>query len=252
MKTTTESFATPCPMQTEDAVLHSLVLHNNDAAPLVLLHGNGESTAIFDSIAPQLSSCFSLYLLDTRGQGQSERGVAPLDISSTFVSDLSVAFECWGLNSANVLGFSDGANTALSFALQFPGKIQSLALLGANLDPSGLRIPTLVGLLFQEKFNALASPFSKKAKKRRELLQLMTKQPDIRAYSLCELDCPSIITVGEHDCIRPSHSEMIAAALPHSQFVVIKEADHFALQTHGELVVDALLQFYQDNNLLPH
>ena len=40
-------------------------------APLILLHGNGESHEIFDEAIPLLAPHFTVYAVDTRGHGNS-------------------------------------------------------------------------------------------------------------------------------------------------------------------------------------
>ena len=41
-------------------------------APLVMIHGNGESHEIFREAVQLLSQRFTCYLLDSRGHGQSQ------------------------------------------------------------------------------------------------------------------------------------------------------------------------------------
>ena len=45
------------------------------------------------------------------------------------------------VDRADLLGFSDGGNTALTFALDHPERVRRLILNGANLDPSGVDCP---------------------------------------------------------------------------------------------------------------
>lgn len=42
-----------------------------------------------------------------------------------------------------MLGFSDGGNIALIFALKYPGYVDRLILNGANLNPFGMRLSVL-------------------------------------------------------------------------------------------------------------
>ena len=43
-----------------------------------------------------------------------------------------------GIEQAELLGFSDGANIALLFALQHPERVTKLILAGGNLFPEGM------------------------------------------------------------------------------------------------------------------
>ena len=54
------------------------------------------------------------------------------------MEDLNSFFNYSGLEAAHVLGFSDGGNIALIFALRHQEKLKSLILNGANLFPDGM------------------------------------------------------------------------------------------------------------------
>ena len=50
----------------------SVTLHyeqSGSGRPLILLHGNGESSAIFDAAIPLLAERFTVYAIDSRGHG---------------------------------------------------------------------------------------------------------------------------------------------------------------------------------------
>ena len=41
--------------------------------PLILLHGNGEDHTIFDVVSKQLSQKYTVYAIDSRNHGKSEK-----------------------------------------------------------------------------------------------------------------------------------------------------------------------------------
>lgn len=79
---------------------------------LILLHGNGEDRTWFAHQIRGLCSIRHVYALDTRGHGQSPRGQAPFTLEQ-FAADLKAFMDRKQLEQADILGFSDGANTAL-------------------------------------------------------------------------------------------------------------------------------------------
>lgn len=87
--------------------------------PLILLHGNGEDRSYFRHQIEDLQDIRHVYALDTRGHGQSPRGTAPFTLNR-FVRDLEEFMDQNGIEQADLLGFSDGANIALLFALNHP------------------------------------------------------------------------------------------------------------------------------------
>lgn len=103
--------------------------------PLVLLHGNGEDGSYFLHQMEAFSREFLVYALDTRGHGRSPRGSAPFTISQ-FAEDLLAFLDEQGLKRVNLLGFSDGGNIALTFALRHPERDAPAGAERSQPDPS--------------------------------------------------------------------------------------------------------------------
>ena len=106
--------------------------------PLVLLHGNGESHEYFARQMEPFSRAFRVLAPDTRGHGRSPRGEGAFTLRR-FADDLYNFLRARGIERAHILGFSDGANIALYFALAHPEMVDHLILNGANLRPAGVR-----------------------------------------------------------------------------------------------------------------
>ena len=106
--------------------------------PLIMLHGNGESGEYFINQIEHFQSRYRVIAPDTRGHGRSPRGEAPFTIAQ-FANDLYDFMQGLGIARAVLLGFSDGANIAMKFAMQHPEMVKALILNGGNLDPSGVK-----------------------------------------------------------------------------------------------------------------
>jgi pimeloyl-ACP methyl ester carboxylesterase len=166
---------------------------------------------------------FTVYAVDTRGHGHSPRGTAPFTISQ-FADDLPAFMDEQGIERAHILGFSDGGNIALTFALRHPGRVGRLVLNGANLDPSGVRPSVQIPIVLGYKLASLSQ--APKARANAELLGLMVNEPHIHPRELAALTMPALVIVGSRDMIRASHSRLIADSLPHGRLVTVK-GDHF-------------------------
>ena len=131
-------------------------LERGTGAPLLLLHGNGECLDYFRSQIDFFSSRYRVIALDTRGHGASPRGQAPFTIAQ-FAEDLLEFMDGMRLSKAHILGFSDGGNIALTFALKHPERVDKLILNGANLDPSGVKrrvqLPIELGYALARRFS---------------------------------------------------------------------------------------------------
>jgi pimeloyl-ACP methyl ester carboxylesterase len=106
--------------------------------PLVLLHGNGESGEYFAPQIQAFSARYRVIVPDTRGHGLSPRGDGPFTLAR-FADDLKDLLDDLNIEKAHILGFSDGGNIALLFALKYPQYVEKLILNGANLFPSGVK-----------------------------------------------------------------------------------------------------------------
>lgn len=191
--------------------------------PLLLLHGNGEDGTYFVHQIPAFSRDFTVYAIDTRGHGQSPRGTGPFTLTR-FAGDLLDFMDQQGLDRADILGFSDGGNIALLFALAHPERVRRLILNGANLDPRGVKplvqLPIVLGYHLASLFR------SPKARAHGELLGLMVNEPHIDPAELGRLTMPVLVIAGDRDMIREDHTRRIAAAIPGARLVILP-GNHF-------------------------
>ena len=206
---------------------------------LLLLHGNGESGDYFVHQLDEFARNFTVYAVDTRGHGRSPRGTAPFTISQ-FADDLLGFMDEHGIDKADILGFSDGGNIALTFALRHPERVGKLVLNGANLNPSGVKAAVQIPIVLGYRLASLSK--APKARANAELLGLMVNEPHIDPKELGLLTMPVLVIVGSKDMIKASHSRLIADSLPNGRLVTI-EGDHFIANKQPEAFNRAVLAF---------
>jgi len=200
--------------------------------PLVLLHGNGGDSSYFKRQIPHFSKTYRVIAVDTRGHGNSPRGDAPFTLSR-FAEDLKELLDELGISRCHLLGFSDGANIAMYFALRYPRYIKRLILNGGNLSPWGVKWSTQIPVVAGWLFLRVMSIFNKALVKKWEILDLMATQPNLTAEELSALAVPTLVVAGEKDMIRAGHTEKIAAAIPGSECVILP-GDHFVARRGSE------------------
>ena len=218
-------------------------IEQGQGQPLILLHGNGESSDYFEHQIHRFSTDYRVIAIDTRGHGKSPRGEKPFTIKQ-FAEDLHDFMDEKGIEKAVLLGFSDGGNIALTFALKYPERIDKMIVDGANLFPSGVRPLYQWPIEIGYRIAKLFSKKSDKAKQNTEMLGLMVNEPHIEPSELARLTMPVLVVAGTKDMIKESHTRLIYKSLPNAQLNII-EGDHFVANKNADVfnkVVDAFLR----------
>ena len=225
--------------------IHLHYTRQGSGPPLLLLHGNGEDGGYFVRQTEYFSRNYTVYALDTRGHGQSPRGAGPFTMAR-FAQDLLDFMDEQKLERAHLLGFSDGGNIALTFALLHPERVDRLVLNGANLDPGGVKPVIQIPIVLGYRLASLFAGRSPEARLHAEILGLMVNEPRIPPEALKELRLPVLVIAGTRDMIREAHTRMIAGALPDSRLVLIP-GDHFIAARNPEAFNQAVEAFLNEN-----
>ena len=208
---------------------------------LILLHGNGESSAYFRHQFMTFAKQYHVWAPDTRGHGRSPRGEGPFTIRR-FAEDLRDFMDVHKIEKAHLLGFSDGANIAMVFALQWPERVDRLILDGGNLFPDGVKrqyqLPVEIGF----RAAGLLGRCSKKARTKAEMLGLMVNDPALTPEMIAAIQAPTLVMAGTRDMIKEAHTRLIAESIPGARLVFIP-GDHFVARKNPTEFNRAVLDF---------
>ncbi len=200
--------------------------------PFVLLHGNSESGDYFKNQIEYFSKDFRMIAIDTRGQGKSPRGTAPFTMEQ-FVEDLNNFLEKLEISNIILLGFSDGANIAMKFALKYSNKIKALILNGGNLNTKGVKKIIQIPIEMGYRLTKIFSKKSKDAKKNMELLGLMVNEPNIKIEEIHSIQIPTLVIAGKNDMIKEKHTREIAYNIQNAELSIIS-GNHFIANKESE------------------
>ena len=143
---------------------------------------------------------------------------------------------------ANLLGFSDGGNIAMVFAIQHPDRVDRLILNGANLNADGVKrstqLPIEIGYRIAKRFSGKSGS----ARLNAEMLGLMVNDPNVAPEELKRITAKTLVIAGTKDMIRESHTRLIAECIPNSNLVFIK-GDHFIANKNPGEFNRAVLEF---------
>lgn len=211
---------------------------------LILLHGNGESLDYFAHQIAYFSHDYRVIAVDTRGHGQSPRGEDPFTLEQ-FAEDLRDFMDGLKIKKAHLLGFSDGGNIALTFALWYPERVRSLILNGANLYPQGVKRSVQIPIEIGYRVAKFFARRSAGAKQKAEQLGLMVNEPNIPPEALSRLTMPTLVIAGDRDMIKDEHTCMIASYLPNGQLEIL-QGDHFIANRNPVAFNDAVERFLKE------
>ena len=202
---------------------------------VILLHGGlGHSGNWGHQVPALIESGRQVVLIDSRGHGRSTRDGRPFSYE-LMASDVLAVMDALQLDAASLVGWSDGACTALILAMQVPERVSAVLFFGCNMDPSGTKDV--------QPSTALSRCFSRHRKDYAELSatpedfdefaaavgEMMRTQPNYSARELAAIRVPVTIVQSEHDeFIKREHAEYLARTIPGANFVLLDGVSHFA------------------------
>ena len=210
---------------------------------VLLIHGNGESSACFKKQFEDWSKDCTLIAMDSRGQGKSTFGRKKLTINQ-IAADGFALLEALGVKKASVVGFSDGANAAIAMLLSDKNDvIEKAVLAGANLNPKGVKEIYQKPIELGFKLLARKAQRESAARKRLSVMSLMVREPDFKPEQLRQIKAKVMVIAGSRDMIKDAHTRLIAGSIPDSELKIIKGCDHFVFDHAAEQVNGLVLDF---------
>jgi pimeloyl-ACP methyl ester carboxylesterase len=220
-------------------------------SPVILLHGGlGHSGNWGYQVLALVRSGYRAVLIDSRGHGRSTRDARPFTYE-LMASDVSAVMDTLNLDKAGLVGWSDGACTALILAAHAPTRVAGVFFFACNMDPSGAKQITEITPILRrcigrhaqdyERLSATPDHFDEFS----NAVRLMQKtQPNYSAQDLAEISVPVVIVQSEHDeFIKREHAEYLARSIPNAELVNLRGVSHFAPLQRPEQFNTAMLAF---------
>ncbi|KAF1298108.1 alpha/beta hydrolase [Enterococcus sp. JM4C] len=210
--------------------------------PLFLLHGNGGSGKYFSRQVPELEKNFQVFLVDSRGHGQSTNNADSLTFAE-MAEDIKTIMHLEQIQIADFLGFSDGANLAMVFSSKYPESVHRLILNAGNTTTNGVRLTFQLASYVQYIFLWMLSLFWPQAKRTLISLSLVLHDIGIQEKDLQQISSPTLILVGKHDIIKLKHSIYLAKAIPKASFVLVPGQGHSFARKNPKRFNHEILKF---------
>jgi pimeloyl-ACP methyl ester carboxylesterase len=219
--------------------------------PVILLHGGlGHSGNWGYQVPALVRSGNRAILIDSRGHGRSTRDARPFTYE-LMASDVSAVMDALHVENAGLVGWSDGACTALILASKAPTRVAGVFFFACNMDPSGAKGIAQPNPLVDRCFRRHAKDYGQLSatpdqfEAFAEAVGLMQKtQPNYSANDLAEISVPVAIVHSEHDeFIKREHAEYLARSIPNAEFIDLPGVSHFAPLQRPEQFNSVMLDF---------
>lgn len=214
--------------------------------PLLIIHGNGGSIENFSNQIPFFSKKYQIILADSRAHGKSVDDQDSLSYEM-MADDFALLLDHLKIDSANVIGWSDGGINGLLLASRHPKKVKKLAVTGANLIPDAeIAIDAWVVADVKNTIDSLNNmPQNLAVKRSLKLQNLLYFQPHISHSELAKIQCPTLVIGGDNDVILPKHTLEIAENIGKSYVWILPNSGHSTPIYYKDLFNQTVEDFFK-------
>jgi pimeloyl-ACP methyl ester carboxylesterase len=233
---------------------------------IVLIHDGLIHREVWDAQFSFFSKSYRVVRYDRRGYGNS----SPATSDYSNLEDLNILFTRLKIDSACLIGASSGGRLAIDFALNYPQKVSSLVLVGADVGGfpytehfstrGGHLPPDLNNIQKQSLYYVSDDPYeiyNENTETKKKAIELVKNNP-IRIYGthintaqtipsyrrLNEIKVPVLILVGEFDIPdNHAHAGAINAGILNSKRIIILKSGHLIPLEQPDLFNEAVDNF---------
>jgi len=232
------------------AAINGLTMYyevHGDGPPLLLLHGGGGS--IREKWIPFFSSDFRVVAPEQMGHGRTADLLERPFHYHGMAEDTVELMRVLEIESASVVGYSDGGIIALDIAVHHPERVTRLVVTGANARFEGY---TAENQELVRNLDPDAEPVSDAYARLspdgadhwprflRRLQPMWSAEPDFTDEELRSIQAPTLLVIGDGDIVTPEHAVEMFRAIPRAQLCVVPNAGH------GAMPKDAVLTFLRE------
>ena len=206
---------------------------HGDGPPLLLLHGG--SGSIPDKWIPFFSPPFRVIAMEQMGHGRTADVMDRPFHYHDMAEDTVELMRQLGIESAVVVGYSDGGIIGLDMAIHHPERVTKLAVTGANSRTDGY---TAENQEMMRTFNPADLPVSEAYRRLSpdgadhwpifigRLHRMWAVEPGLTREEMQSIKAPTLIIVGDEDIVTPEHAVEMFRTIPGAQLCVVPHSGH--------------------------
>jgi len=217
---------------------------HGEGPPLMLLHGGAGS--IPEKWLPFFTPHFRVVAPEQMGHGRTGDLVDRPFHYHDMAEDTVELMRRLAIESADVVGYSDGGIIGLDIAIHHPERVNRLAVTGANARFDGY---TTENQEFAAGFDPTGRPVSDTYARLSpdgaehwpvflgRLKPMWATEPSFTDEELRLTEAPTLLVIGDRDIVTPEHAVEMFRAIPDAQLCVVANAEH------GVMPAEAVLAF---------
>ncbi|MBL8134541.1 MAG: alpha/beta fold hydrolase, partial [Anaerolineae bacterium] len=222
-----------------------------EGEPLLLLHGGLGNADYFANQIAAFAEHYQVIAVDSRGHGRSTVTDTPIGYA-LMASDVLALMDYLEIDSAHLVGWSDGGIIGLDIAINHPERLKKLVAYGANYIPAGVRTDIGDSAIFNAYIEqALAdymtlSPAPERMEAFLENIgNMWATEPNFTEEQLMGITVPTLILDGwDEEAIYPAHDFEMAELIPTAELLLMPNVGHFAMfatpETFNSIVLNYL------------
>ncbi|MCX6259385.1 MAG: alpha/beta hydrolase [Bacteroidia bacterium] len=207
--------------------------------PLLLIHGNGGYIYAERCQIEHFKDKYYVIIADSRFHGKTENG-SELLTYDLMAKDYNSLLDYLKIDSAYIIGQSDGGIIGLLLSINYPKKVKKLVTTSPNLRPDTTALEKWAVELTRKDLDEVEKKIksgetSENLIRQRAQLNLMDKYPNISIDELAKIQAQVLIMAGDGDVIKMGHILEIYQNIPRAQLFIMPGATHFMLREEYSL-----------------
>ncbi|HEU5431205.1 MAG TPA: alpha/beta fold hydrolase [Thermomicrobiales bacterium] len=203
---------------------------------MLLLHGGLGNGDYFVNQIPAFDKDYQVIVMDSRGHGRSSFDDKPIS-SELMASDVLGLLDHLGIQTSDLVGWSDGGIIGLDLAIHHPDRLNKVVAYGANFDPTGVRLDIGGNAYFNADIEQAAKEYqtiSPALQRWNEFLtnieHMWATEPNYTEDQLRSITTPLLILDGaKEEAIDRNQTKLMALPIPNAKLVIMPDTGHFAM-----------------------
>jgi pimeloyl-ACP methyl ester carboxylesterase len=231
------AFAQASPPRTGYKPVNGLKMYyevHGDGRPLVLIHGGGSTIGTtFAAVLAPLAAHRQVIAVELQAHGHTADVDRPLSFEQD-ADDVAGLLEQLKIRQADLLGFSNGGNTAMQVAIRHPAVVRRLIVASSFYKRSGFPAAFWEGMAratvdnmpkaLKDAYLAIVPDPRRLAAMHDRDKQRMVTFVDWKDDALRSIQAPTMLIAGDQDVVSPEHTVAMYRLLRQGTLVILPGA----------------------------